>query len=164
MRVPRRITWLALWAALAPAFEATADDPVGAPAKVVVEPAHSTLAGRRATRQLIASATDPDGSTRDLTRALAWTSLDPAVATVTPGGRSCRSATARPRSWPGAVAWRRPRRSRSRGWTPRPVSFRNDVIPALSQASCNMGACHGTPTGKGGFRLSSGATCPTRTS
>jgi hypothetical protein len=37
---------------------------------------------------------------------------------------------------------------------PAPVSFRNDVIPAFSQAGCNMGACHGTPTGKGGFRLS----------
>ncbi len=37
---------------------------------------------------------------------------------------------------------------------PNPVSFRRDVIPAFSQASCNMGACHGTPTGKGGFRLS----------
>src|SRR5262249_55984081 len=35
-----------------------------------------------------------------------------------------------------------------------PVSFRRDVIPAFSQAGCNMGACHGTPTGKGGFRLS----------
>ena len=37
---------------------------------------------------------------------------------------------------------------------PSPVSFRRDVIPAFSQAGCNMGACHGTPTGKGGFRLS----------
>ena len=37
---------------------------------------------------------------------------------------------------------------------PAPVSFRRDVIPALSQAGCNTGACHGTPTGKGGFRLS----------
>ena len=37
---------------------------------------------------------------------------------------------------------------------PAPVSFRHDVIPAFSQAGCNMGACHGTPTGKGGFRLS----------
>jgi hypothetical protein len=34
------------------------------------------------------------------------------------------------------------------------VSFRTQVIPALSRAGCNMGACHGTPTGKGGFRLS----------
>ena len=37
---------------------------------------------------------------------------------------------------------------------PAPVSFRHDVIPAFSQAGCNTGACHGTPTGKGGFRLS----------
>ena len=37
---------------------------------------------------------------------------------------------------------------------PAPVSFRRDVIPAFSQAGCNTGACHGTPTGKGGFRLS----------
>ena len=37
---------------------------------------------------------------------------------------------------------------------PAPVSFRHDVIPALSQAGCNTGACHGTPTGKGGLRLS----------
>ncbi len=36
----------------------------------------------------------------------------------------------------------------------KPISFRNDVIPSFSQAGCNMGACHGTPTGKGGFRLS----------
>ena len=34
------------------------------------------------------------------------------------------------------------------------MSFRRDVIPAFSQAGCNIGACHGTPTGKGGFRLS----------
>ena len=37
---------------------------------------------------------------------------------------------------------------------PAAVSFRRDVIPAFSQAGCNTGACHGTPTGKGGFRLS----------
>ena len=28
------------------------------------------------------------------------------------------------------------------------------MIPSFSQAGCNTGACHGTPTGKGGFRLS----------
>jgi hypothetical protein len=47
MRIARRITWLALGAALAPAFEAMADDPIGAPAKVLVEPSPSTLLGRR---------------------------------------------------------------------------------------------------------------------
>jgi len=38
--------------------------------------------------------------------------------------------------------------------TPEPVSFRREVIPALTRAGCNAGACHGTPTGKNGFRLS----------
>src|SRR5947209_11927837 len=36
----------------------------------------------------------------------------------------------------------------------RPVDFRTDVIAALSHAGCNQGACHGSPMGKNGFRLS----------
>src|SRR5579871_5265942 len=35
-----------------------------------------------------------------------------------------------------------------------PVSFRHDVEPILTRAGCNAGACHGTPSGKNGFRLS----------
>ena len=37
---------------------------------------------------------------------------------------------------------------------PRAVSFRNDVIPVLTRAGCNSGACHGSAKGKNGFRLS----------
>src|SRR5258708_658942 len=37
---------------------------------------------------------------------------------------------------------------------PDPVSFRREVVPALTKLGCNAGACHGTPTGKNGFRLS----------
>ncbi len=33
-------------------------------------------------------------------------------------------------------------------------SFRNDVMPVLSKAGCNMGVCHGNKNGKGGFKLS----------
>jgi hypothetical protein len=35
-----------------------------------------------------------------------------------------------------------------------PVQFRTDVIAAFSRAGCNQGACHGSPQGKNGFRLS----------
>ena len=35
-----------------------------------------------------------------------------------------------------------------------PVEFRRDVIAALSRAGCNQGACHGSPQGKNGFKLS----------
>src|SRR2546421_171783 len=37
---------------------------------------------------------------------------------------------------------------------PQPVSFRHELIAALNVGGCNAGACHGTPSGKNGFRLS----------
>jgi hypothetical protein len=37
---------------------------------------------------------------------------------------------------------------------PRRWDFRNDVLPVLSKAGCNSGACHGALAGKGGFKLS----------
>ena len=33
-------------------------------------------------------------------------------------------------------------------------SFRNEIMPALSKAGCNLGTCHGNQNGKGGFKLS----------
>src|SRR5437870_11991713 len=44
--------------------------------------------------------------------------------------------------------------SEARAAEPVPVDFRTDVIAALSRAGCNSGACHGSPQGKNGFRLS----------
>ncbi len=38
--------------------------------------------------------------------------------------------------------------------SPGPTSFRNDVMPVLSKAGCNLGTCHGNANGKGGFKLS----------
>ena len=37
---------------------------------------------------------------------------------------------------------------------PRPRQFENEVLVALSKQTCSSGACHGSPSGKGGFRLS----------
>jgi hypothetical protein len=35
-----------------------------------------------------------------------------------------------------------------------PVDFDNEIIPVLTKAGCNAGACHGAAAGRGGFRLS----------
>ncbi len=35
-----------------------------------------------------------------------------------------------------------------------PSSFRHEVMPVLTRAGCNMGACHGYSLGKNGFKLS----------
>ncbi|MCB9890142.1 MAG: DUF1549 domain-containing protein [Planctomycetes bacterium] len=37
---------------------------------------------------------------------------------------------------------------------PRSVSYERDVLPTLTRAGCNQGACHGAATGKNGFALS----------
>jgi len=36
----------------------------------------------------------------------------------------------------------------------RPVDFDTEIIPVLTKAGCNAGACHGAAAGRGGFRLS----------
>ncbi len=37
---------------------------------------------------------------------------------------------------------------------PQPVSFYTETVAALTRQGCNSGGCHGSPSGKGGFRLS----------
>jgi uncharacterized protein DUF1549/uncharacterized protein DUF1553 len=37
---------------------------------------------------------------------------------------------------------------------PQQWSFANDISPILTKAGCNTGGCHGSPSGRGGFRLS----------
>ncbi len=81
-----------LWAVAAQAAKPGSTPPedraalIGTPAQVVIEPGDTTLIGRRATRQLMATASYPGGLVRDLTRALDWVSLNPEIATVTPKG------------------------------------------------------------------------------
>ncbi len=125
------------------------------PASAAIEPANPKLSGRRATRQLIVSARAANGTVYDLTRGLEWTSLNPEIATVNAKGRVVPKANgvativAR-----GGSVEVQTTVTVEKMELPAPVSFRRDVIPALSQANCNMGACHGTPTGKGGLKLS----------
>ena len=138
---------------------AKAADAMGAPIgdgdQISISPPKSLLLGRRATAQLIASSRSALGAVRDQTRAVEWVSVNPEVAEITPKGRVVPKAdgTATIVARLGSHEVRANVKVEGMA-QPSPVSFRRDVIPAFSQASCNMGACHGTPTGKGGFRLS----------
>jgi hypothetical protein len=132
---------------------ALAAGPVAA-ADLAVAPATVTLDGPRAAAQLVATGRDADGD-RDLTRAARWVSDAPGVVAVsasgslTPVGDGVATVTA------GVGDRSTPVRVTVRGFgTPQPVGFRDEVIPALNRAGCNAGACHGTPNGKGGFKLS----------
>lgn len=46
------------------------------------------------------------------------------------------------------------RDSSPRDTAPAAISYRNDIVPAITRAGCNLGACHGAQTGKGELLLS----------
>src|SRR5579863_3481969 len=78
----------------------------------------------------------------------------PVRAGVPPTGPAARSATPEGMSLRGVPArsFRRPagRTTQQSAPGPAPVSFLNDVIPVLTRAGCNAGACHGAAAGKNG--------------
>jgi hypothetical protein len=135
-----------------------AEAPVPASPRLVsaaIEPQAPVLKGRRATSQLIVTGTAEDGSVSDLTRSVSWTSLNPEIAVVSPKGQVVPKGNGEATivAQAGSLEVQTTVHVEKMD-QPAPVSFRRDVMPAFSQANCNMGACHGTPTGKGGFRLS----------
>ena len=148
LRMSRSLLIVCLAPSLLFAAEATPD-------RLSIEPAESLLDGCRDWAQLIATEQLRDGTLRDLTHQGIWTSSNPAIVSVGPGGRIeprgdgqaeviLRSGSEE------AKALVRVRNSAAA----RPIQFVHEVLPALTKVGCNQGACHGTPTGKNGFRLS----------
>ncbi|MEO6810663.1 MAG: hypothetical protein ABI353_16225, partial [Isosphaeraceae bacterium] len=141
---------LAAWPTLEPAAHA-ANDPV----RLSVEPATTLLDGQRATAQLIVTGIADDGSVRDLTHEAEWTIANPGVVAVEPGGHvlPLSNGTGEVKARWGTLEARAKVQVQN-AETAHIVQFEHEVLPALSKAGCNQGACHGTPTGKDGFRLS----------
>jgi hypothetical protein len=127
---------------------------IGSPKSLQVQPGKLTLSGPRATAQVVVTGVYADGTVRDLTHVSGF---------VMEGGAAFidgeRFVTAKANGAATLIV-------SAGGQTvkvpvnvanfdkPQPVSFRNDVIAALNVGGCNSGACHGTPTGKNGFKLS----------
>ncbi|QDU97558.1 DUF1549 and DUF1553 domain-containing protein [Lignipirellula cremea] len=163
--------WLAL---LDPGATVAAAEPPAAPVPAVVDgqtpepasaallsvesltalPGQVVLTGARSRQQLLLDGAVGDQRV-DLTRAATYVSQQPEVAVVDEQG------VVRPRGDGSAVIVARyqdhavniPVEVRQFD-EPAPVEFATEVIAALSKAGCNVGACHGSPQGKGGFRLS----------
>ncbi|HZU38289.1 MAG TPA: DUF1549 domain-containing protein, partial [Gemmataceae bacterium] len=128
---------------------------IGQPMALIIQPSKIVLEGPRAMQQLVVTGQYADGTVRDLTAVAAKTVLSPGLAVVTDTGwlapkmdghTSVRvEAGGKTVQVPLVV----------HGFTqPRPISFRHEVIGALNVGGCNQGACHGTPSGKNGFKLS----------
>lgn len=127
---------------------------VGQPTSLRIEPSEIAFDGSRDRRQVIVTGMYADGTIRDLTP-FADYRIDGPIATVDPDGLIAPAADGEGRLTVSAGGTSATAAIRVSGFAREiPVSFRNEVIPALSVGGCNSGACHGTPNGRNGFKLS----------
>lgn len=143
-----------------PAFAgppSTADRPalIGQPTELTVAPASIVLNGPRDVRQIVVTGKYADGTVRDLTAVTTITADKNDILNIAEGGflRGAKSGAATLTLKAGAKEIKLPVKVEAFDQK-KPVSFRNDVIAAFNVGGCNMGACHGTPSGKNGFKLS----------
>ncbi len=124
------------------------------PIAVKVSPAAIDIKHHRHPHSVQVLGTTNDGFTIDLRDSATFTVADPKVATVVAGwvkpvgnGATSVTITAAGKSFTIPVKVTIPP-------TESPISFRHEVMPVLTRAGCNMGACHGYSLGKNGFKLS----------
>lgn len=122
--------------------------------KITVSPATFTLRGSRAELRPVVTGHHADGTLSDQTANTTWTVSNAKVAKLAEGfvlpiADGAFELTAQVGKLNAKMTGKVEKAA-----DPAPVSFHNETLAALSKTSCNMGACHGSPSGKGGFRLS----------
>ncbi len=122
---------------------------------VLVLPQDFTLSSSASTQRLIVNRVSGGSAQEQFAGPVAWSTDNPDVATVSDGGlvhpvnngQTTITATFGDQTATAKVT--------VTGMDqPFTWSFRNHVLPVLSKAGCNSGACHGALAGKGGFKLS----------
>ncbi len=134
----------------------------GLAAEVRVSPAAVSLDLPDASSQLVVTAVSGDALV-DRTHAAEYRSLDPSVAVVDARGVVLPRGDGTTRIVVSAGEAGRvevPVRVRAFA-SPRPVSFRDDILPILTKAGCNSVACHAKNGGQNGFYLSFFGSDPT---
>ncbi|AMV16833.1 DUF1549 and DUF1553 domain-containing protein [Planctomyces sp. SH-PL14] len=125
-----------------------------APTALELAPAKFTLTGPRSQQQLVVTGAYGAAEPRDETAAAVLESSNPAVVRIEKGkafpvadGTATVTAKIGDKNATAEVTV-------AQFGTPDPISFEFETLAALTKAGCNMGACHGSPSGKAGFRLS----------
>jgi hypothetical protein len=124
-------------------------------AELRILPADITLTGPHASQRLLVLADEKGQVNGERTQQAKFTSAHPAVATVDNSG-IVRAAGDGETSITASVDGKQTTVKVTVRKTKEPFtwSFRNHVIPMLTRAGCNSGACHGALAGKGGLKLS----------
>jgi len=114
-----------------------------------------TLKGPGARQQLLASG-EKEGRRVDLTRKVAWSSDAEKIVTVSPEGiaRAMGDGTARVTATTEDGSKASLTLKVVGSSAPFRPTFERDIMPVLTRAGCNAGACHGKARGQNGFQLS----------
>jgi Protein of unknown function (DUF1553)/Protein of unknown function (DUF1549)/Bacterial Ig-like domain (group 2) len=123
--------------------------------ELAVHPPTLALVGPNAGQQIVVTDAANGRAVADLTAAATFTSGDPKVAVVDKDGRA--TPTGNGTTTITVTANRMTATAKvtvTKYDQPAPWSFTNHVVPILTRAGCNSGACHGALAGKGGFKLS----------
>ena len=124
-------------------------------ADLFVRPAAVTFDLPDSSSQLVVGRMLSDGRTVDRTHEVEYRSLDPAVAVVRTGGVVLPRGDGQTRIVVGDDEGRVEVPVVVEGFaSPRPVSFRDEILPILNKAGCNATGCHGKNEGQNGFHLS----------
>ncbi|MBG86780.1 MAG: hypothetical protein CMO80_07755, partial [Verrucomicrobiales bacterium] len=120
-----------------------------------LEPAEFTLSGSRQRLQLLATGTLPSKETADLTRFIEYEIANPNIAAINKRGFVIPKANGKTKISIKSGGRTATAEVIVTGMAKtEPVSFNFQTLPVLSKLGCSQGACHGSPHGKGGFRLS----------
>ena len=129
--------------------------------KVIPSEASFTYAG--ATQQFLAVAAYADGTERDVTGEAEWRVSEPALAKLIGAARLAAvadGAVVVTATLPASGVSAQSRVHIEGSQVARPFSFPRDIGGILTKRGCNQSACHGSPKGRGGLKLSANALYP----
>ncbi|WP_397568996.1 DUF1549 domain-containing protein [Schlesneria sp. T3-172] len=144
---------LLLTASIAPAAEMKKVEDQVAP-RLQAFPAKISLTNRRESQEVVVQLLAADGSNKDVTDLARMEIALPAVARLASGfveplADGQTELVIQYESFSTRIPI-----EVSHSKDPAEFRFRNDVLPVLTRAGCNTGKCHGSASGKDGFRLS----------
>jgi hypothetical protein len=128
--------------------------PTGELRSLDVYPVKITLMGPRDEQRVVVTGRYADGRQWDLTRAARFACDTPAVAVAEPAGMVRPTGEGRATLNVQAAGKTASVPVRVHAMADTPVDFVREIMPVLTKAGCNQGACHGAQHGRGGFRLS----------
>jgi len=136
------------------ASEAATVSVITAPTKLEVFPTALQLNDGKDVRRLVVTGFDAAGNARDWTHDCQLVSSNPSVVRIE-GNQAIAVADGSAELTVAAGSIKQTVAVQvTNGAKLHTTQFENEVLVALSKQSCNSGACHGSPSGKGGFRLS----------